>query len=210
MQRQLRDIEQHTVSSGSPGDNSLLGLTLRQGQEQEMTLQTALLYPQHDQRRTQHISVFSKPWERAIPGIDLPAREARLFSPLCINTLPKTEIPHEYRQNKPTKRHQPAAANLTAGLRDPTWSHIPASSTYSLFSAIRADFTSGGGKGQQEINSITTSPLEITHLFVHLNIQTVRHFVVLGKEQKKKKIEINSIKPESQGEFEFNSQKVFA
>lgn len=153
--------------------------------------------------------MFSKPWERAIPGIDLPAREARLFSPLCINTLPKTEIPHEYRQNKPTKRHQPAATNLTAGLRDPTWSHIPASSTYSLFSAIRADFTSGGGKGQQEINSITTSPLEITHLFVHLNIQTVRHFVVLGKEQKKK-IEINSIKHESQGEFEFNSQKVFA
>lgn len=38
MQRQLRGIEQHT------GDNSRLGLTL---QEQGMTLQTALLYPQH-------------------------------------------------------------------------------------------------------------------------------------------------------------------
>lgn len=104
MQRQLRAIEQHTVSSG---DNSGLGLTLRQGREQGMTLQTALPYPQHEQRPAQPLSVFSKPWERAIPGIDLPAREARLFSPLCINTLPKTEIPREYRQITP-----PSAINL--------------------------------------------------------------------------------------------------
>lgn len=65
--RQLGGIEQHTVSCG---DNSLPGLTLR---ERGMTLQTASLYPQHQQRPAQPPSVFSEPWECAIPGIDLPS-----------------------------------------------------------------------------------------------------------------------------------------
>lgn len=71
-----------------------------------MTLETVALYQQQNQRKTQEITVFSECWERAIPGTDLPAWKARLFSPLLINTLFQTYVSPEYRQKTPP--HWPA------------------------------------------------------------------------------------------------------
>lgn len=53
--------------------------------------------------------MFSERWEHAIPGIDLPAWKARLFSPLLINTLYKIYVSPEYRPKKTQKtpEHRP-------------------------------------------------------------------------------------------------------